>query len=589
MPHFLRPLRSLRIDSLVIRSSIRYAWLLFSLSSLPLLAQLSPGDLIQAHAFLEGLDNCTKCHSAGNRISAENCLNCHTILKEQIQERKGLHARAEHRDCVKCHSDHHGRDFEAVHWKGGKENFDHSQTGYTLDGAHAKQKCEACHQPKNIADKAKLLEKKKNLERTFLGLKRECLSCHIDEHRGQFKKTCLDCHGMESWKPAAKFKHELTRFALTGKHALVECQKCHIPIQDNRFPDDNSYLKLTGIAFARCLDCHQDFHRGRFGTACETCHSTAGWQSGRFSNFNHDQTRFPLQGKHKTVQCESCHPPGKPRQGMKFAKCTDCHADFHRGQFADRVSRGACEECHSVQGFSPAKFSVEAHRQSKFPLEGGHLAVPCIACHAGGANGQQDSRSMLKMNRFTFASTRCQDCHRDPHREEVDKYIAIGGCEHCHQVASWRKIVFDHSRTKFPLVGRHQEILCGSCHKSTEKSMGAAGAGMRGQFANLPGLCKDCHQDIHQGQFETATVLAGQTERFTDCSRCHTPANWRPSLFDHTRHSRFKLDGAHEKVPCEKCHYKVERNGVMIALFKPLDTECSSCHGNSEINGGKKK
>jgi hypothetical protein len=555
------------------------------LLALPIWAQLSPGDLGQAHVFLKGLNNCTKCHSAGNRISAENCLACHTLLKERIQAHQGLHARAEHRDCIQCHSDHHGRDFELIHWKEGKENFDHSQTGYNLEGAHTRQKCGACHQAKNIVDKEKLLAKKKDLNRTFLGLNRECLSCHIEEHRSQLDKDCLKCHNMENWKPAPQFNHARTRFPLTGKHQLVDCRKCHPPVRDNRFPDDPDYLKFSGVQFARCLDCHEDFHRGRFGTGCETCHTTAGWRSGKFANFDHDKTRFPLQGRHKVVQCQSCHPSGKPRQGLKFKKCTDCHRDYHRGQFVDRPSRGACEECHTVQGFSPSAFTLEAHQQSKFPLEGGHLAIPCIACHAGGANGKQDNRSMLKMNRFTYPSTRCRDCHRDPHRGEVDKYIQIKGCEYCHKTESWRKITFDHSQTKFPLEGRHREILCGSCHKSGDA--GTAGGGIH--FASLSRLCKDCHQDYHQGQFETATVLAGQTIRFSDCGRCHTPVNWHPDLFDHSRDSRFKLNGAHEKVPCQKCHIKVERSGVIIALFKPLDSECSSCHGNPGSNKGIKQ
>jgi hypothetical protein len=563
----------------------RYTRFLLLLISLPLLAQLSPGDLHRAHALLEGINNCTQCHSAGNRISPENCLDCHILLKERIQVREGLHARAEYRDCVQCHSDHHGRDFESIRWKGGKENFDHSQTGYTLEGAHAKQECNACHRAKNITDKEELLAKKKNLDRTFLGLNHECLSCHIDEHRGQSGKDCLRCHTMEKWKPAPQFNHDRTRFQLTGKHQLVDCQKCHKPIRDNRFPNDTDYLKFSGIPFARCLDCHEDFHRGRFGAVCETCHSTAGWPSGKFANFDHDKTRFPLQGRHKLVQCESCHVPGKPRHGLKFEKCMDCHTDYHRGQFADRASRGACEECHTVQGFSPSGFSIELHQKNKFPLEGGHLAVPCTACHAGGVNGQQDNRSMLKMNRFTFTSTRCKNCHRDPHRGEVDKYIKINGCEYCHKVESWRKITFDHSQTTFPLTGRHQEILCGSCHKSTE----AGSAGKLGQFSSLSRLCRDCHEDIHKGQFETAIVVTGQTVKLTDCSRCHTPLNWNPDLFEHNRHSKFKLNGAHEKVPCQKCHPEVEKNGVIVALFKPLDTECSSCHGDSKLNKGIKQ
>lgn len=551
--------------------------LLAALFVLPLHAQLSPGELHQSHAFLEGLKNCTRCHSSGNRISPDKCLACHVALKERIQANQGLHARQEYRNCVDCHSDHHGRNFEMIFWKGGQENFDHSQTGYPLEGAHARQECRACHRGEHIAGKARLLEQKISLKRTFLGLNRDCLSCHVDEHRGQVGKECLNCHEMEKWKPAPKFDHARARFTLTGRHLEVACEKCHTPVTDNRFPNDAGFLKFKLPAFARCADCHEDFHRGSLGENCQTCHSTAGWQSGAFAGFDHGKTRFPLLGKHQSVKCESCHQPGKPRRGLAFANCRDCHNDYHRGQFAARSSKGACEECHTVNGFSPSTFSLDAHQQTDFPLKGAHLAIPCVACHAGGGNGGGQNRSMLKINRFTFNSTRCQDCHKDPHRGEVDRYTQTGGCEHCHSVESWRKIHFDHGQTRFALAGRHREIACNACHRPTSSS----GEEKRPQLTGLPLLCQDCHEDIHQGQFQTATVSAGKTVNVTDCSRCHTPSRWQPELFDHNRHSKFPLEGAHRSVPCRNCHPREERNGVVITVFKPLSGECSACHGEN--------
>ena len=88
-------------------------------------AQLSPGDLARPHAQLEGLKNCTKCHETGEQITGKNCLSCHTLLSERIDAGKGLHAGPDHKDCVRCHSDHHGREFEIVFWKEGPYNFDH--------------------------------------------------------------------------------------------------------------------------------------------------------------------------------------------------------------------------------------------------------------------------------------------------------------------------------------------------------------------------------------------------------------------------------------------------------------------------------
>ena len=43
---------------------------------------------------------------------------------------------------------------------------------------------------------------------------------------------------------------------------------------------------------------------------------------------------------------------------------------------------------------------------------------------------------------------------------------------------------------------------------------------------------------------------------------------------------RFPLRGGHEKVACATCHIpRAEDEGKMVR-FKPLPTDCRSCHGN---------
>ena len=37
--------------------------------SLPVYAQISPGDLAKVHSQLEGMTNCTKCHTLGDKVS----------------------------------------------------------------------------------------------------------------------------------------------------------------------------------------------------------------------------------------------------------------------------------------------------------------------------------------------------------------------------------------------------------------------------------------------------------------------------------------------------------------------------------------
>ena len=53
-------------------------------------AQISPGELSSAHSNLEGMSNCTKCHSLGSQIGNKECLNCHTEIKKLIDTKKRI-------------------------------------------------------------------------------------------------------------------------------------------------------------------------------------------------------------------------------------------------------------------------------------------------------------------------------------------------------------------------------------------------------------------------------------------------------------------------------------------------------------------
>src|SRR5512145_3475136 len=74
---------------------------------------------------------------------------------------------------------------------------------------------------------------------------------------------------------------------------------------------------------------------------CKLCHNTTGYKPIRpFPDFDHKSTRFPLEGKHKGLECTQCHV--KLVFSSVGKQCSDCHADIHRRQFGSN-----CEECHS--------------------------------------------------------------------------------------------------------------------------------------------------------------------------------------------------------------------------------------------------
>lgn len=540
--------------------------------------QISPGELAKAHEKLEGIANCTKCHVLGEEVTNEKCLSCHTAIRTRTADGRGYHGSTElkGKKCASCHSDHQGREFEMVHWEGGQKLFNHDKTGWALAGAHRKLDCRTCHKADFIRDVALSSETGTKLSHTLLGLTRECLGCHVDEHREQMTDKCENCHNAELWTPAPHFDHAKSRYALTGKHDKVACDKCHAlmpapPPETSGLVEKKNrvgqYVKYGDLQFANCTPCHTDPHENRFGQDCQSCHLTASFtELTATAKFDHSRTKYALQGKHVAVACAKCHKSGSMTEPLAFANCSDCHRDTHRGQLANREDKGRCESCHDVQGFKPAKYAVKEHEKSRYPLTGSHLAVPCFACHTQ----ITEEKSGATFAKFDFEDRACKGCHKDAHNGESEKWVKEGGCESCHVTDSWHKVNFDHAKTRFALVGKHASAACLKCHKKDELD-GRAFV----HLINITMVCLDCHKDVHQGQF----VRAELGESVTQCQRCHAPEGWKKTTFDHTRDAKFALDGAHLKVTCAACHIpETQADGSFFTKYKPLGRECSDCH-----------
>lgn len=537
-------------------------------------AQLvAPGKLSKAHADLEGVDECTSCHNFGEKSFRNNCLKCHVEIRSRIEKGLGYHTFTKKLECASCHKEHHGRDFKLIRWDPSK--FDHRQSGFELDGKHAGRECRQCHNAKNIVQK-EILKKPADVKaRTYLGLEPECGNCHDDEHRGQFQRSCNACHNTSDWKKNA-FAHSMARFQLVGKHQHVECSGCHPALRDSKtIAGKNEYIKFKGIAFKHCLDCHEDkHHKGAFGNECANCHLPVDWKSVKIgattmTNFDHAKTHYPLHGKHAAVPCVRCHVGGdfKRFAGKNLERCTTCHVDVHEGQFVHLEGKGDCSSCHTVHGFHPAQFELQRHARSRFPLEGAHTAIPCNRCHVHATIG---SKAVVKFHWEDFS---CTACHQDPHAGQFASHVEKDGCQSCHSVEDWKSVRFDHNATRFPLIGKHEKTECSSCHKSGDV-FGVQTIVFR--FEKFG--CRECHSDVHQGQFDGVNEKA-------DCSRCHDPGEWKSVRFDHGT-SRFLLTGKHLSVQCAGCHKRevIEQGQPAVIRYKPLQISCESCHAKGERN-----
>lgn len=508
-------------------------------------AQLSPGDLCEPHAHLEGLTNCTLCHTLGKQVSDQKCLDCHKELNQRILASKGYHVSSEVKGkrCVSCHNDHHGRNFQIIRFD--EEKFDHKLAQYSLEGAHAKIKCRDCHQKKYIKDEA--IASKKN---SFLGLETACLSCHDDYHQQSLPEDCRKCHDFDAFKPAPGFDHDNSRFKLLGKHLETTCEACH----EIRQQDGRKFQQFNGMKFNSCVDCHEDVHENKFGNDCKKCHSEKSFRllnSGHI--FDHSRTGYLLEGRHRDVACTSCHKKSYT-EALKHRFCTDCHEDYHDGQFTLSGKAADCSECHTVNGFLGSTFTIERHQQSVFMLKGAHLATPCFECHQ-----KDDKWSFRQIGKY------CVDCHEDIHQGFIpEKYYPADACTNCHNEESWEGIRFDHNLTTYPLEGKHREPSCRACHFN-EKIMGTETQ----RFSGLSDHCSSCHNDNHQNQFDNKGL--------TDCRRCHDFSNWKAEKFDHAK-TAFPLEGKHALVACTDCHKTVPVGQKSYILYKINDFKCEACH-----------
>ncbi|MBM3328623.1 MAG: hypothetical protein FJY67_04000 [Calditrichaeota bacterium] len=402
--------------------------------------------------------------------------------------------------------------------------FDHSGTAFPLEGRHRTTSCRECH---------------RNLR--FAGTPSACRACHVDVHSGQFGPTCVVCHSPQTWEaaPDMAFRHELTRFPLTGIHRGLDCRSCH------------SGGVFAGLS-AKCFSCHiKDYERTRspdhraagFSTDCSQCHSPVGapgrssWGGAAFVH----PTSFPLVGGHQAVECATCHQSGY--RGLS-SDCQTCHtADYDRTLNPDhRQGRFShdCASCHTIQGWRPARYD---HDLSRFPLTGSHRSAACAACHQEG--------------RFTGTPTACLSCHNGDFARADDPDHVRGqfdsNCALCHSTDDWKPATFDHALSRFPLTGAHRRTECAECHTG-------------GVWQGTPQDCYSCHRSDYE---RSADPDHRRLNYSLDCTDCHTTDDWDVRRIDHDR-TPFPLTGKHRLAECAECHTGGRYTGTTA--------ECGVCH-----------
>ena len=271
----------------------------------------------------------------------------------------------------------------------------------------------------------------------------------------------------------------------------------------------------------------------------------------------HNQTGFPLEGRHRDVACTSCHInsvfKGTP------TTCYDCHWERKQDDRFRLQLGSQCGTCHRPVSWTGARFDHAAN--TGMPLNGAHRQLACQSCHQN--------------NNFQTADTTCFSCHqKDYQSAQTPNHLAAGfptTCEACHRPSdtSFNLARFDH-QASFQLVGVHAQTACATCHRGSV-------------FKGTARDCVGCHQDVVQPHdFSRACPRRVPDDvRELPPADGHELAGRRLQSRRHLPAGRSACAGSVRDVPSQQC---LPRHGTRLCRMPPGSVQPH--HGPGTCVGG---
>jgi len=303
---------------------------------------------------------------------------------------------------------------------------------------------------------------------------------------------------------------------------------------------------------------------------------------GRWGDFDHFRTRFPLVGAHRLTSCESCHRGGS-FEGTP-TRCSLCHDgsgfSAQTGKDIDHIrSSDDCDDCHLAMAWVPSRVDHGAVRGTCFHCHNdidaqgkspGHIvsSSDCELCH------RTTTWLGARFNHSTISAV-CISCHNgiDAQGKYPGHIDSSDNCEDCHNTRNWEDAQFNHSNITQTCASCHVDDMafdhlpigsqdCSECHNTRDWQDAEF------DHSNITQTCASCHtDDMPRDHFTIGS---------RDCDECHDTTRWSNERFTHPPGD---YPGDHAgNLDCTRCH---QANNESINWPRlDLQPDCAGCHAS---------
>jgi hypothetical protein len=470
-------------------------------------------------------------------------------------------------------------------------SFDHTATGFPLDGQHQTVRCEDCH-----------------VRGIFKGTSPMCASCHVQGSMVTavfFPATHFPTGPLPAGAAASATVASSAQSVLLGQ----PCDSCHTTTSffGAHFVHDN-------VAPGTCNACHNGiFAEGKPANhipvgnlSCDQCHATVSFATSYLATpANH----IPIVA---AANCTSCHDRiaagsftsvvlPMPHDGLVVGTCASCHdgaAPFAGSIFTPNPGSGGGGTFGTQLGvnFAPKQISAVGAQNGHIPLPAGD---DCNNCHVNKTYSAFGPNTAMVHSNITGA---CASCHSvgmawqgvgnlvTPGATHLPPAngsgIAAVDCASCHSNMSFATGGFHITTMPVMSVPAHTAVaaavpLCATCHEASSADLGFQGVGgniyLRPDTA-LSGLSKGLGQDPQHGTGNEATQ---------DCGVCHksTAPPFTANLGTPSNHIPLNSSS----VSCADCHANGYAPGLTTMKHSDVTTatpQCATCHNTSTVFAG---